>query len=477
MKKALKIMIVGLLAGLAFPAWGQQFPKKEDYTLAMYEFPDSLFPPYDVNIVGWDTDSQGNVWLAVRVWDNDQYCSTKWGGLVKFDGTNWTLYPYGSGDYVARDKCPEHIVIDRYNNKWIITDQYGGEMRVVRFKDGVFTTVFRLNAIDDFSIDKEDRLWIGYYTPDFEDSCLNTNILEYDFSGNKLNEFYFPTAQLYIEAVDQQNRKWFGGDHGLFIYDDKAWTNYTFEDIGIENIEADSNEVGYVIFDSQGNAWVRLSGIGTRFVKMSPDGSKKLVRMKESLGGLGIEKVDGKDYFWSVDTYEALVKESLSDSAKTIYFPYDEFSGVDSTMHRFNLGWSIKIDSQGRKWMLCSWDNPDKTSINAYKKGLAVVSKSPITGVEDNNNSVLPNSCILFQNYPNPFNSATTIRYSLNRPGRVTLVVYDSRGRLVKRLVSEYQQSGNHQARFNASSLPSGIYFYRLEANGFSQVKKMLLVK
>ena len=83
----------------------------------------------------------------------------------------------------------------------------------------------------------------------------------------------------------------------------------------------------------------------------------------------------------------------------------------------------------------------------------------------------------LEQNYPNPFNPTTTISYSVPKTGMVTLKVYDVLGREVQTLVSQVQNNGNYRVSFNAASMPSGIYFYSLTSENFSQVKKMILVK
>lgn len=84
-------------------------------------------------------------------------------------------------------------------------------------------------------------------------------------------------------------------------------------------------------------------------------------------------------------------------------------------------------------------------------------------------------------NYPNPFNPVTQIRYSLASDTYVTLKVYDVLGREVALLADEYEQAGFKSVDFNAGSLPSGVYFYRLEAGsangGFTAVKKMILAK
>ena len=83
----------------------------------------------------------------------------------------------------------------------------------------------------------------------------------------------------------------------------------------------------------------------------------------------------------------------------------------------------------------------------------------------------------LKQNYPNPFNPSTTISYSLPEKAQVSLIVFDVLGREVANLVNKEQASGFYNVKFDASKLNSGIYFYKLTAGNFSEVKKLMLVK
>lgn len=88
-----------------------------------------------------------------------------------------------------------------------------------------------------------------------------------------------------------------------------------------------------------------------------------------------------------------------------------------------------------------------------------------------------PGGFRLVQNYPNPFNPATTICYQLAAVSHVTLKVYDVLGREVRTLVNGVETPGSYETRFNARDLPSGVYFYRLSADGLSRVGKLLLLK
>jgi hypothetical protein len=95
----------------------------------------------------------------------------------------------------------------------------------------------------------------------------------------------------------------------------------------------------------------------------------------------------------------------------------------------------------------------------------------------DNSGGGIPSSYNLFQNYPNPFNPSTTISYQLPANSFVSLKIFDVLGREIKTLVQEQQNAGNHSVRFNGTNIPSGVYFYRLQAGTYSAAKKLLLVK
>ena len=99
-----------------------------------------------------------------------------------------------------------------------------------------------------------------------------------------------------------------------------------------------------------------------------------------------------------------------------------------------------------------------------------------ITGVSNVSNEI-PGKYNLSQNYPNPFNPVTKIAYALPKSGLVSIKVYDILGREVALLINEVKNAGNYSVDFNASNFTSGVYFYKLESNGFSDIKKMMLIK
>jgi len=104
----------------------------------------------------------------------------------------------------------------------------------------------------------------------------------------------------------------------------------------------------------------------------------------------------------------------------------------------------------------------------------------PLTALTQNNN--IPTKYALMQNYPNPFNPSTKIKFDLPKSTHAKLIIYDILGREVAKLVNEKLNAGSYEVEWpaptgTAGSYPSGVYFYRLETNDYSSVKKMLLIK
>jgi hypothetical protein len=83
----------------------------------------------------------------------------------------------------------------------------------------------------------------------------------------------------------------------------------------------------------------------------------------------------------------------------------------------------------------------------------------------------------LHQNFPNPFNPVTVINYQIATASHITLTVFDVLGRKVKVLIDEPQMAGDYSISFDASTLASGIYVYKLRAGGFEQSRKMILIR
>ena len=99
-----------------------------------------------------------------------------------------------------------------------------------------------------------------------------------------------------------------------------------------------------------------------------------------------------------------------------------------------------------------------------------------IVGVENEQNGI-PEKFELYQNYPNPFNPSSTIKFQLSSSGKASLIVYNILGQEVQTLVNGFLNSGTYAVQFNGAELASGVYFYRLQTDNFTETKKMMLIK
>ena len=121
----------------------------------------------------------------------------------------------------------------------------------------------------------------------------------------------------------------------------------------------------------------------------------------------------------------------------------------------------------------CDSTSPD--SIKLYQGVIGHTINGGVTGVDDNKYS--PVQFSLNNNYPNPFNPSTVISYTIPSASDVQLTIYNTLGQIVKVLENGFRNAGNYSITFSAAELPSGIYFYKIEAGQFSQIKKMVLIK
>jgi hypothetical protein len=184
--------------------------------------------------------------------------------------------------------------------------------------------------------------------------------------------------------------------------------------------------------------------------------------------------------------YDILKAEFTSDKhAET----YPQMVGVDDHLHQAadSANWpaGVRYDPENDGTVLGSlgvhehWNTVASMEYSrdlGMGTGIELKKISTATGV-DSEVDPAPAGFALSQNYPNPFNPVTSIRYSIGVVSNVKLVVYDMAGREVAVLVNEMKDPGNYEVLFDASRLSSGMYFYRLNAGGIAQTRKMVLVR
>jgi uncharacterized delta-60 repeat protein len=158
----------------------------------------------------------------------------------------------------------------------------------------------------------------------------------------------------------------------------------------------------------------------------------------------------------------------------------------------------IKYSSTGVQQFLQTYEGPaakydaiydiavDPSGANVYAAGYSdgngtlsdgiLIKYSQLTGVQNTTNEI-PTKFSLKQNYPNPFNPSTKIEFNLPESGNVKLEVFDITGKMVSELVDGTYNAGSYSVNFDANGISAGVYYYRIQFNGISEVKKMMLIK
>jgi hypothetical protein len=186
-------------------------------------------------------------------------------------------------------------------------------------------------------------------------------------------------------------------------------------------------------------------------------------------GGLNIAT-----YFGEVDSVDTLTKVLYGELTHTSPNPFHD--DTVSWNFLYTAPDSLLIDTIYSVANSVNWDSipgaPDQW--NFGENFVVHVIDNPVYVQNEN---LQPENFILYQNYPNPFNPATNIRFRIAAFGFVSIKVYDVLGNEVTTLVNEVKDAGEYEIQFQANWLTSGIYFYKLNAESFSETKKMLLLK
>ncbi len=204
-----------------------------------------------------------------------------------------------------------------------------------------------------------------------------------------------------------------------------------------------------------------------------------------SLGGSNCVKVNFYDYYniGQRDTLTSIEVDSVSD-ADTLYFDYAYAQYLSSYID--SLAVNISTDGGATYSNIFNKGGFNLSTAIATTLPFMPTSASewktvviPMTDIipPGTPSVIVPNAYELMQNYPNPFNPKTTIAYKIPYDVNVTIKIYDVLGKEVADPVNKKQTAGSYRFEFDGSGLSSGIYFYRIIAGGFSDVKKMALIR
>ncbi len=232
-------------------------------------------------------------------------------------------------------------------------------------------------------------------------------------------------------------------------------TIYRSTDGGITFNEYDTPGAGIYIF----SIFINAGGIGlaaSTAMSRSTDGG--MTFQASSVPGVGnINAIEYSDHnFWYIRGTE--IFHSTDDGTSWV----DEYT-VQSGLSLNYMDFPDNLTGCQTGWAV------------GYGGSIHKMTSSSVTSVD--NQSEIPAAYQLSQNYPNPFNPSTKFEFHIANSGFVSLKVFDILGKEVATLVNEEKPSGSYTINFDASGLKSGIYFYRLAINGFSETKKMILLR
>jgi len=368
-------------------------------------------------------DKEGNIYAACNL--NGIYKSTD-------KGLTWVLINNGLPDTYFTS------VFSDDNGILFASSLFGGTFRSTDKGDN--WTQINENYFFYFYNDNQNRI----YGMGFGSGLLRTT--DEGNSWVRLDNGFI-SGNVYGFAMDS-SKNIYVGTYGAAIYkstdDGSTWTNVYLSSPGNVSIAS-------IAIAPNGTIFAYNNGEG--ILRSTDDGSTwKLVKADNGWQDVSPLNINKKGEIFA------------SGSNNSFYSSTDNGNTWKSVLDNMRLCTirDIKFDSNDTMYIATDesvWrSNPDSS--------VSVKDKSPIVHLY-----------ALSQNYPNPFNPSTTIQYSIKNPGFVKIELYDILGRCIETIVNEEKQQGNYSVTFNAKSITSGVYFYKLEINDYTSVKKMIYLK
>ncbi|MBV6480112.1 MAG: hypothetical protein HGGPFJEG_02957 [Ignavibacteria bacterium] len=247
---------------------------------------------------------------------------------------------------------------------------------------------------------------------------------------------------------------------------------------------------GYVISDTLKSGkgyWIKSTSIGTLF-----NGTDNVLTNSGNDTSDLWTRIEINDYLNNSGNLYLLSQDQLNFSFDLPPVPpsgiFDVRYSTDKFAETFGKDHLIKINSAnfpivikafnlGKKKLLLK-DAVSGNIVNTeLSEGKEIIIHEQMENLIIIDRNSIPAVYSLSQNYPNPFNPETKIDYQLPIYGKVKIVLYDILGKEILTLINEFKEAGNYSLKFRGSSLPSGVYFYRMQAENFTDLKKMLLIK
>jgi len=413
--------------------------KFDDTMWTLYTVTNSGLPGVFVGCIG--IDKFDNKWIGTSQ------------GLAKFDGTNWTIFKtINSGLPSDNIIC---IEIDKFGNKWIWASDF------VKYDDTTWTVynisspTGYLGSIECIATDNTGNKWIGVTRGE---PMGWYGLIRYDnetFTYYAESDSGVPLGSIQCIAIDEFDNKWIGtywpNGGGLVKFDGLTWNVYNTTNSGLP-----SNHVNCIEIDKLGNKWIGTDSGLTVFNEggivpvelnsFTATANGKKVTLNWSTAtelnnqGFEVQRKFGSSSFVTIGS----VKGQGTTTSPNQYTYVDKL--IDGGKYFYRLK---QIDYDGSY----EYSNIIEVDVRLLDK------------------------FNLEQNYPNPFNPSTKISWQSPVSSLQVLKVFDVLGKEIKTLVDEEKEAGYHSVDFNASELPSGVYFYKLSAGKYVETKKMILLR
>jgi photosystem II stability/assembly factor-like uncharacterized protein len=451
------------------------------------------------NSIGWIATLYGSVWKSTD------------------GGYNWS-----SMRPVSQQLNSIYFSSDSFG--WVV----GNNGSILRTTDGGNNWISSSNGID-------FRLWDVKFTSESNGSIVGADYImhstdggdswtiRYDVPGN--------TIQLQSLFFISDSIGWAtGGQHGIVVKTTDGgltWDPHSNASGNTSSIFFISDSLGWVVGDSEyiekttdgGETWtIQLGGFYNFYHLNSVCFTSELNGYAAGEGGRLYYTTNGGDN-WGVRIFSTI------QALRSIYFIshstgwmsgsqgvilkttnsgntwFQQTTGISNewiySIHfsSENLGWAVgnggtilKTTDGGDNWtQIPKFTNGDLQSVFFISEdtgwitgGYGIILKTTnggVTFIEEDEIDETPTEFLLSQNYPNPFNPYTKIKYSVPQLSNVVIKVFDILGNEIETLVSEEKQTGTYEITWYAEQLPSGIYFYKLQAGSFIETKKMVLLK
>jgi len=326
-----------------------------------------------------------------------------------------------------------------------------------------------------------------------------TKILSTTNGGANWNVSIFPDSNVFLNTVffrDSLNGYIAGSGGKLYYSTDGGaqWINSEIDSgmvfgFPVEKIKFYDEDYGLAVggaIDIAGLVWRSTNGGRTwRTIIIGPEPINDFLFLdKNNAIGVGGDFEYGSSNIKSFDAGSTWLYEEFQvfGIANTIAFRTKEEAWISLGIVDSFL---VSTDG-GTKWELTG--TPQQSRIydiefpgerNGWAVGIGgVILKYNTAVISVNNiNTGVPEKFILHQNYPNPFNPETIIRYEIMKTGITELTLYDIKGNEINKLVNELQTAGSYNIKLSGANLPSGVYYYKLSSGGYSETKKLVLLK